>query len=63
MSVPQVGNIDPRVYTGLQGFTTQSFTEANVKNGVQYYISEVFTVAQGSSKYILFTMPQLKRNM
>lgn len=29
-------NIDPRVYTGLQAFTTQGFTEANVKNGSQF---------------------------
>lgn len=28
--------IDPRVYAGTQAFTTQSFIEANCKNGVQY---------------------------
>lgn len=31
--------IDPRVYVGTQAFTTQSFIEANCKNGVQYQIS------------------------
>jgi len=31
--------IDPRVYVGTQAFTTQSFTEANCKNGVQYELT------------------------
>lgn len=31
--------IDPRVYVGTQAFTTQSFIEANCKNGVQYQLS------------------------
>ena len=54
MSVSQVGNIDPRVYTGVLAVTTQSFTEANVKNGVQYYISESFDIPQSTFKYIKF---------
>lgn len=29
-------SIDPRVYAGTQALTTQSFIEANCKNGVQY---------------------------
>lgn len=32
--------IDSRVYTGLQAFTTQSFSEANSKNGTQYEASD-----------------------
>lgn len=48
-------HIDERVYTGEQAFTTQPFTEANVKNGSQFYISEVFSVVQAGSKYIIFT--------
>lgn len=48
-------HIDERVYTGEQAFTTQSFTEANVKNGSQFYISEVFTLGSGLSKSFVFT--------
>lgn len=47
-------NIDERVYTGLQAFTVQSFTEANVKNGSQFYISEVFTLDSNTTTYIAF---------
>lgn len=35
--------VDPRVYAGLQAFTTQLFTEANVKNGTQFAASSYFT--------------------
>src|SRR5690606_16137957 len=31
--------IAPRVYAGTQAFTTQSFIEANCKNGVQYELA------------------------
>lgn len=31
--------IDPRVYAGTQALTTQSFVEANCKNGVQYELA------------------------
>lgn len=31
--------IDPRVYAGTQALTTQSFIEANCKNGVQYELA------------------------
>lgn len=34
-----VSGIDPRVYSGDQAFTVQSFTEANCKNGTQYELS------------------------
>lgn len=47
--------IDPRVYTGTQAFTVQSFTEANVKNGVQYYLAEVFELSNSEVKYFTFT--------
>ena len=32
-------SIDPRVYAGTQALTTQSFIEANCKNGVQYELA------------------------
>ncbi|UZS00912.1 hypothetical protein [Pseudomonas phage vB_PsaM_M1] len=32
-------SIDPRVYAGTQAVTTQSFIEANCKNGVQYELA------------------------
>lgn len=32
-------SIDPRVYAGTQALTTQSFVEANCKNGVQYELA------------------------
>ena len=42
--------IDYRVYTGLKGLTTQSFIEANVKNGTQWEVSfESNSVASGAS--------------
>jgi len=42
--------IDYRVYTGLKGLTTQSFTEANVKNGSQWEVSfENTSLASGAS--------------
>lgn len=34
-----LNGIDPRVYAGTQAFTTQSFIEANCKNGVQYELA------------------------
>lgn len=40
--------LDPRVYTGNQGITTQPFTEANVKNGTQFTITEEIVITTGS---------------
>jgi len=58
MSIKQDSNLDPRLYTGLQGLTTQPFTEANVKNGSQFYISEIFEIPSGGNptnlKYFVF---------
>lgn len=49
-------NIDPRVYTGLQAFTVQSFTEVNSKNGTQYEASSrVLNLANGANIDTLFT--------
>lgn len=42
------GDLDPRVYTGNQGITTQPFTEANVKNGTQFTITEEIELTSGS---------------
>lgn len=49
--------IDPRVYVGTQAFTTQSFTEANCKNGVQYELTTFnATFAAGAvTDFILIT--------
>lgn len=42
--------IDYRVYTGLKGLTTQSFIEANVKNGTQWEVSfESTSIASGAN--------------
>uniref|UniRef100_A0AB39AJJ2 Uncharacterized protein n=1 Tax=Vibrio phage P018-4 TaxID=3229728 RepID=A0AB39AJJ2_9CAUD len=42
------GDLDPRVYTGNQGITTQPFTEANVKNGTQFTITEEIVITTGA---------------
>lgn len=42
------GDLDPRVYTGNQGLTIQPFTEANVKNGTQFTITEEIVITTGS---------------
>lgn len=42
------GDLDPRVYTGYQGLTTQPFTEANVKNGTQFTITEEIVIPTGT---------------
>lgn len=48
--------IDPRVYVGTQAFTTQSFTEANCKNGVQYEVSTFnATFAAGATTDFILT--------
>jgi len=49
--------IDPRVYTGYQGFTIQSFVEANIKNGTQFSISVEATLPANSKKYYAFKTP------
>lgn len=47
--------IDPRVYAGLQAITTQPFTEANCKNGVQFEASSYLeSLAAGASSYAIF---------
>ena len=47
---------DKRVYSGLQAFTTQAFTEANCKNGTQFYFEHEFTaIPIAASRYIAFT--------
>tara|TARA_R110000782_G_C14671701_1_gene399062 strand:+ start:168 stop:743 length:576 start_codon:yes stop_codon:yes gene_type:complete len=46
--------IDPRVYTGLQGFTTQSFVEANVKNGTQFSLTDEIIIPASSTVYRVF---------
>ncbi|UZV41198.1 hypothetical protein vBVpaMR16F_132 [Vibrio phage vB_VpaM_R16F] len=43
--------LDPRVYTGYQGLTIQPFTEANVKNGTQFTISEEIPILTGQTVY------------
>lgn len=49
-------SIDPRVYFGFQAFTTQSFTEANSKNGNQYEVSGfVASLAAGANVDTIFT--------
>ncbi|UUW39730.1 hypothetical protein VP14_043 [Vibrio phage VPMCC14] len=45
------GDLDPRVYTGYQGLTIQPFTEANVKNGTQFTISEEIPILTGQTIY------------
>lgn len=42
------GQLDSRVYSGLQGITTQGFQEANSKNGTQYEFAS-FIAALGAS--------------
>lgn len=47
--------IDERLYSGLQAFTTQSFTEANSKNGTQYEASfRNPAVTAGSNVDVIF---------
>lgn len=44
------------LFTGLRAMTTQSFTEANIKNGLQFYLRQSWplgdTFASGETKYI-----------
>ena len=54
--------LDPRLYTGLQGLTVQPFTEANVKNGTQFYISYEFTLPAASVQYAVFSTGSLPKN-
>lgn len=49
--------LDPRVYSGLQGITTQPFTEANVKNGTQFSISYEVAVPVGAKAYASIKTP------
>jgi hypothetical protein len=48
--------LDQRVYDGrFRAITTQPFSEANVKNGTQFYAGiEFLTIAQGASVDVLF---------
>lgn len=55
--------IDPRLYTGLQGLTIQPFTEANVKNGTQFTISEEIPIPQASIVYRAFKTPNDGRDI
>lgn len=55
--------IDPRLYTGDQGLTTQPFTEANVKNGTQFTISEEIPIQQGSTVYRALKTPNDGRDI
>jgi len=41
--------VDPRVYNGFQGITTQPFTEANVKNGTQFEAATSGTIAASAT--------------
>lgn len=46
------------VFRGLQGYTVQSFVEANVKNGVQFeYSNAPADLAAGTSVDYIFTTP------
>lgn len=38
-TITPISGIDPRVYSGDQAFTTQTFVEANCKNGTQYELA------------------------
>lgn len=49
--------LDPRVYTGYQGLTTQSFIEANVKNGTQFGITYEVQITAGSKAYAAIKTP------
>lgn len=42
------------VYSGLRALTTQNYTEANVKNGVQFEGSTLFTLAASASNDTIF---------
>ena len=55
--------IDPRVYKGNQGLTIQPFTEANVKNGTQFTISEEIPIPQASTVYRAFKTPNDGRDI
>lgn len=46
--------VDPRVYIGYQGITTQSFVEANVKNGVQFTFTIEMDLAASETRYYSF---------
>lgn len=50
-------SIDPRVYAGTQALTTQSFIEANCKNGVQYELGtyDAAFLVGTSREFILIT--------
>jgi hypothetical protein len=46
---------DHRVYAGLLGAVFQSFVEANVKRGLQFYIEEEITLTANQTKSWLIT--------
>lgn len=49
-------NIDIDIYNGYQAFTTQGFTEANVKNGRQFYVQHEFVnIPTGETRNAIFT--------
>jgi hypothetical protein len=54
MGIPDA-SIDPRVYRGFQAVTMQPFTEANVKNGLQYFVNiNVPSIATSGVRRYLF---------
>lgn len=56
--VEQIRNhygLDPRVYTGGKAIITQSFVEANVKVGSQWYVNAEIPIGANATTYSLFT--------
>lgn len=52
------------LYEGLRAQTVQFYTEANVKNGVQFYLRKAYTlqtpIASGQSRYLVFSTTSKK---